>query len=245
MQYSRLFKAATHPVQDAFLRIDVQPRSWTEPVRGHCSFSRPELRTLSSDARLPSLSEKSRRAALPCALLARLAAHLDSKGKMLLTDICNRHSIRAPEYRSTPEPAALAAMTASMMSQEREPLCHPEHGVRPPFGNPTPGGAALDGASPAADVSPASLPSFIEEETSPAWKRRFPAAAFSAADRAGDPASDAPVAPRVYLFPGFHRAPESLLPPSRQRERLPRSEAPSINKCSLTRLRGGSPPPSP
>jgi hypothetical protein len=31
----------------------------------------------------------------------------------------------------------------------------------------------------------------------------------------------------------------------RQRRQLSRSEAPSINKCSLTRLRGESPPPSP
>jgi hypothetical protein len=54
-----------------------------------------------------------------------------------------------------------------------------------------------------------------------------------------------PVAPRVHLLPGFFGAPGSILPPSRQRERLVRSEAPSIDKCSLTRFRGGSPPPYP
>jgi len=78
-------------------------------------------RTLSSDARLLSSSRKSRVAALPCALLARLAAHLDCAGKMLLTDLCNRHSIRAPENRSTPEPAAFAAATTSAMRPKREP----------------------------------------------------------------------------------------------------------------------------
>lgn len=52
----------------------------------------PELRTLSSAASLPSLSGKSRRAALPRAVLDRLAAHLDGTGKMFLTDLCNRHS---------------------------------------------------------------------------------------------------------------------------------------------------------
>jgi hypothetical protein len=39
--------------------------------------------------------------------------------------------------------------------------------------------------------------------------------------------------------------PGPLPPPSRQQERLPRSEAPSIDKCSPCRFRGGSPPPYP
>ena len=54
-----------------------------------------------------------------------------------------------------------------------------------------------------------------------------------------------PVALRIRLLPGIYRAPESLPPPSRQRERLSRSEAPSIDKCSLVRLRVGNPPPDP
>lgn len=111
---------------------------------------------------------------------------------MRLTDLCNRHSNRAPENRSTPEPAACAAATTSAMSSEREPRSHPDSGVGPPCGNPAPGRAALDGASPASDEWPAFLHSFIEEETSTARERRFPAAAFSAARRTGDSASDAP-----------------------------------------------------
>jgi len=49
-----------------------------------------------------SLSRKSRRIALPRAALGRLAAHLDGVGKMLLTDLCNRPLLHAPEYRSIP-----------------------------------------------------------------------------------------------------------------------------------------------
>jgi hypothetical protein len=54
-----------------------------------------------------------------------------------------------------------------------------------------------------------------------------------------------PVAPRIHLLPGESGEPESLSLPSRQRGQLPRSEAPSIDKCSLPRSRGGSPPPYP
>jgi hypothetical protein len=32
-----LFKAAIHPAQDAFDRIDAQSCDWTELVRDHCS----------------------------------------------------------------------------------------------------------------------------------------------------------------------------------------------------------------
>jgi hypothetical protein len=46
-------------------------------------------------------------------------------------------------------------------------------------------------------------------------------------------------------LPSFHGEPGPLPPPSRQRERLSRSEAPSIDKCSPSRFRGGSPPPYP
>jgi hypothetical protein len=50
---------------------------------------------------------------------------------MCLTDLCNRHSIRAPEIRSTPEPAACAAVTASAMNIKREPnairIAAPDH----------------------------------------------------------------------------------------------------------------------
>jgi hypothetical protein len=87
-----LFKAAARRIQDAFDRIDAKPCGPADLVRDPCSVTRPSSAPLSSAASLPSLSGKSRRAALPCASLDRLAAHLDCAGKMLLTDLCNRHS---------------------------------------------------------------------------------------------------------------------------------------------------------
>jgi hypothetical protein len=70
--------------------------------------------TLSSAAtELPFAEGETRRAALPDLVLMRLAAHLDHAGKIPLTDFCNRHPLRAPDDRSTLEPAAFAAKTAS------------------------------------------------------------------------------------------------------------------------------------
>jgi len=71
--------------------------------------------------------------------------------------------------------------------------------------------------------------------------RRYPpVTVFSTASRAGDVASDAPVAPDD-LRPGFHRAglrrtPDPLPPPSRQRRLLSQARAPSIDECSLRPL---------
>jgi hypothetical protein len=107
-----------------------------------------------------------------------------------------------------------------------------------------PGGAAFDDAPPASAISPTSL-FFNEEETSPARRQSYPFAAFSAATGPAIRPLTPPVAPRVCLFPGIFGAPGPLSPPSRQRGRLPRSEAPFVDKCSLSRLRGGSPPPFP
>jgi len=50
-----------------------------------------------------------------------------------------------------------------------------------------------------------------------------------------------PVAPRDHPLLSDREAPGPLPPPSRQRERLPRSEAPSIDKCSPPRFRGREP----
>jgi hypothetical protein len=104
-----------HPAQGAFLRIDAKPCDLAELVTHVLFVHASKLRTLLDPARLPSLSGKSCCVDLPCALLARLAATLDPAGKMRLTDLCNRHSTQAPVLRSTPEPAACAAMTASAM----------------------------------------------------------------------------------------------------------------------------------
>lgn len=108
-----LFKASTRRTQGAFARIDERPCGLPELVRDNCSSSLPSPAPLSGHASLLPLSLESRRASLPCALLARLAAHLECARKMLRPELCNRPPIRAPENRSTPEPAARAAVTAS------------------------------------------------------------------------------------------------------------------------------------
>jgi hypothetical protein len=116
-----LFKAAIHPAQDAFDRIDAQSRDWAEIVTRALFVHTSDLRTLSSFASLPSLSGKSRRAALPCALLARLAAYLDDTGKMLLTDLCNRHSDTSTHKSPDSRARGLRRESASAMSPKREP----------------------------------------------------------------------------------------------------------------------------
>lgn len=110
-----------------------------------------------------------------------------------------------------------------------------EHGARPPFGDPTPGGDALDGAPPALAASRASLRD---------RRRRAPPSGGAALSRRFQPRRGPairpltlPVAPRPP--PGkpnvrarsqdrFHR---SLVKESR----FSRPEAPSLDKCSLNR----------
>jgi hypothetical protein len=58
----------------------------------HCSCTRPSSAPFRAPRACPPCPRKSRRAALPCPFLDRLAAHLEDTGKMLLTDLCNRHS---------------------------------------------------------------------------------------------------------------------------------------------------------
>lgn len=128
-----------------------------------------------------------------------LASRLASihEGKMLLTDVCNR--LNDTSTRKSLDSRARSSRRGDRLRDvpEREPRCHPENGAGPPFSNPTPGGAALDGASPASAEPPAPLPSFIEEETSPALGGRFLFAALSAARRLVIRPLTLPVAPCV------------------------------------------------
>jgi hypothetical protein len=78
-QYSCLFKAAIHPAQDAFDRIDALSCDWTELVRDHCSFTRPSSAPLSRDASLPSMS--GRAATPPYPAPPWLASRLTSTAK--------------------------------------------------------------------------------------------------------------------------------------------------------------------
>lgn len=56
--------------------------------------------------------------------LSWLASRLTSitPGEMLRTDLCNRHTTRAPDHRSTPEPAACASATTSAWAQSFKSL---------------------------------------------------------------------------------------------------------------------------
>jgi len=221
---NRLFKAATRRTQSAFRRFDVHPCRWTEPVRDHCSFSRSELRTLSRDLACPPCLRKSRRASLPCAALARLTAHVDLAGKMLLTDFCNRPSIRALVVRPTPELLACAMTTASMMnSRALAPALFRCAASRPPCDNLNPRWINVWRRLSSFGRFARILTSLSRFETSPARRQRFRCAAFSTARRSDDPTSDALVVPRfrsALRLSDFER-PESALLPSRQRGQLP------------------------
>jgi len=97
----------------------------------------------------------------------RLAAHLDVAGKMPLTDFCNRHfrlEHPTPIARlPSPQPFSrgdrlLPAILEPFFLKKAQKLLG-EHGVGPPFGNPAPGEATLDGAAPASARSFTFLPS--------------------------------------------------------------------------------------
>jgi hypothetical protein len=132
------------------------------------------------------------------------------------------------EVRLRDEPRALAP-------------CHPERGVRPPCGNPTPGGSALDGASPASDEPPASLLKLTRRRRAPRAGRASLAGRYQPRRGPVIRPLTPHVAPRDHPLLSDREAPGPLLPPSRQRGRLPRSEAPSIDKCSPPRFRGREP----
>lgn len=182
---------------------------------------------------------------LPLAVKRALQPASSLPGKMRITDVCNRLTTRAPcepfdsrlrlQKASRPPfvrpPAAWASgftwvehrLTATLqlrlstrMESRRKRRFYPELGMNQiPLG---PGGCR--------DRRP--------------LRRYPPATVFSTASRAGDVASDAPVAPDD-LRTGFHRAdlrrtPDPLPPPSRQRQQLSQAGAPSIDECSLRPL---------
>jgi hypothetical protein len=71
--------------------------------------------------------------------LVRLAALLDRAKKMLLSDVCNRLTTRAPVDRLAPERVAFASPTVAAIGREPDTA----FGAGPPCGNPAPGGARL------------------------------------------------------------------------------------------------------
>jgi len=146
---------------------------------------------------------------------------------------------RAPNLdRSTPKPAAFNSRG------DRLPSAHPkaffakdpehlgEHGVGPPFGNPAPGEAALDGAATASAQSLTFLPHVMEEKLGPARRRGHLGPAFSAALETEDQTSDAPVAPTGPLVrPGYSRRAEDRF----HRPCVNKSGFPGLERLSSTR----------
>jgi len=91
--------------------------------------------------------EARRRSVLPRTTSVCLAAPLDVAEKMLLSDLCNRLTTRAPVDRSTSGRAARAALTAGCFPDPRVGFSRAT--PDPPCGDPAPAGRALNGAPPA------------------------------------------------------------------------------------------------
>lgn len=139
-----------------------------------------------------------RRSVLLRATSVCLSAPLDGAEKMLLSDLCNRLSTRAPVDRSTSGRVACAALTAG---------CFPSPFLRrarvlpcdagPSCDNPTPAGRALDGAPPALADPYTSLFAFrrVADPGTAFWRRHL-GLAFSAMREADVRPLTLPVAPR-------------------------------------------------
>jgi hypothetical protein len=179
---------------------------------------------------------------LPLATKRSLRIATSTTEKMRLTDVCNRLTTRA-----LCEPSDSRLRLHKPCDLLRAPTRGRSHELHL-------GGASLDGDPPASALDVHAyrdamlgcypLHGANEIPLGPGGcrdrrpLRRYPSAAvFSTAIRAGDVASDAPVAPGD-LRPGFRRAdlrrtPDPLPPPSRQRRLFRQARAPSIDECSL------------
>lgn len=123
--------------------------------------------------------------------------------------------------------------------------CHPDRGAGPPFADPTPGEAAFDDALQLRTGRPTSLLLFM----SLMRKRRAPRAGRAFLARRSLPRGGSATRPLTLFsrpalpsFGGSREAPGPLPQPSRQRELLSRSKAPSIDKYPPARA--GRPSPS-
>ena len=144
---------------------------------------------------------------------------------------------------SQPEHSRIARLPSAQLALRRPPPAAPiaaeaaltsaVDGARPPFGDPTPAGRALDGArlSFGRFIHGASLLVGVKSRAS-ARRRRLSTAAFSTACGADDRPLTLPVAPRSTWKPRLVEEPEPLPPPSRQRRRLSRPRASSIDRVS-------------
>lgn len=93
----------------------------SEETRGPCYVLAKLLAPLLPDSFDPSSSGTCRRLALPRSASVCLSARLGRARKMLLADLCNRLTIRAPENRSITERTTCVALTPQAL-----PLAGPE-----------------------------------------------------------------------------------------------------------------------
>jgi hypothetical protein len=216
-----LFKATDH-TPSRTPSIGLMPDLAIEPERHGLLVLHVRVRALQHPSRPPASMPflcrgRSRRTALPCSTLMRLAAHLGIAGKMPLTDFCNRH------FRHE-HPTPIARLPSPQLSPRRprppsepqpfgpEPLR--EHGVGPslrPARFRSRGRAIQPRVKQRLTALPKlqpALPILPLVEVNRARPRAIPtsATAFSAMALAEDQTSDAPVAPRDSpSCPGFSR----------------------------------------
>lgn len=208
-----------------------------------CTF---QSRTLSPAAIRPGpVKRRGGRFRLPLAVKRAFQLASPLPGKMRITDVCNRLTTRAPC-----EPFDSRLRLRRPRGLLRAPTRGRSLGLHL-------GGASLDGDPPASALDVHRFTAQMHGLPR-AWckneiplgpggcrdrrplRRCPPATVFSTMSRAGDVASDAPVAPDD-LRPGFRRddlrrTPAPLPPPSRQRRLLSQAGAPSIDECSLRPL---------
>jgi hypothetical protein len=164
--------------------------------------------------------------ALPYLALACLAAHPGEPGKMVLANLCNRSTTRAPTDRSIPERLTYAELTADRIDTCSERPC----GVPPSCKGRTPGGHVLDGTFPTLAKPPTPLPNGKGRAPHRAMLPRR--GVFNRVRGCSILPLALPVLPRWLRRPDPARKQEPFHSPSRQRERPSRPEVPSIDKCS-------------
>jgi len=197
-----LFKAAINLTQDAFRRIDVQPCGWTELDRDPLFVHASALRTL-IEQREPAPpcpgKEPPRRPTLRPLGSPRGSPRRrrkDGSHRLLQPtyDTSTRTIARLPSPQLAPRrPPPRCARSVSPDAIRRAASDHLA-AIRPQVEQRLTARLQLRTSRPRPSL-------FFEEETSPARWRSFLCAAFSAARKAGDPASDAPCrAPRPPVF---------------------------------------------
>jgi hypothetical protein len=191
----------------------------------------------------PSVT-RARRAVLPAAASVRLSAPLGRGEKMLLTDLCNRPTTRAPDgpfdfrapWLAPPQITECFVGVSRLLPRDAGPPC----------GNPAPARTRLTARRRASKALAASF-----QDASRRWRRstssgdrhlrcRSPPCAGLFGRSAGSTSvSLTPFVARRHAPPLSRRrlnvGPDSTPPSARQCDRLARIRAPSIDECSRAR----------